>query len=408
MEAWKIADEFLARIISLVDTGFGAIEGEVFGLTAIMIALTFGLLGLKFVLAGEEAKSILVQFFFKVFFIGFMVWIIKAWPTLYQQIGEYFQALGGVAGGVDAASDMLTKPSRVMQSMDLATAPITRRIDELNSGLGVVTNSGKIFSLEVAQFFIQAAFFLSYANLFFTVVEFHAIALAAWPFLAFSVFKGSTFLAERPIGFMFAVGAKLMVLTMLLGFSLNYFDDALLPADPTINQALTSAMMAFLITVFAIMVPAVAAALISGGPMLSAAVPMMMTAGTALAMTGAVQSMKAAATSAPVRAVGSATATAASRAAGSFNQSFGAGGAAHTAMSAIRGGGASAAAATPAAAGAAQRGSGAAASMRAASTARRPQGGGQRGDFLQRVRNAIPPGTDGHASGNAPRLSDEM
>src|SRR4051812_20438102 len=207
MGAWQIADEFLARIISLIDTGFSAIEGEVFGLAAIMIAITFGILGLKFVLAGEEAKSILVQFFFKVLFVGFMVWVIKGWPTLYQHIGEYFQALGGVAGGVDTASNMLSRPSRVMSSMDLATAPITRRIDELNSGLGVLINSGKTFSLEVAQFFIQAAFFVSYANLFFTIVEFHAIALAAWPFLAFSVFKGSTFLAERPIGFMFAVGA---------------------------------------------------------------------------------------------------------------------------------------------------------------------------------------------------------
>jgi type IV secretion system protein TrbL len=410
MEAWKIADEFLARIVGLVDSGFGLIQGEVFGLTAILIAVTFGVLGFKFVLAGEEAKSILVQFFFKVLFVGFMVWIIKAWPTLYREAGEYFQALGGTAGGVGNATDMLTKPSRVMESMDLATAPITRTIDELGGagyGTGQITNGGKIFSLEVAQFFIQLAFFVSYVNLFFTVVEFHAVALAAWPFLAFSVFKGSTFLAERPMGFVFGVGAKLLVMTMLLGFSLNYFDTVLLPADPTINQSLTTAMMAFLIMVFALLVPAVAAALISGGPMLSAAVPMMMAAGTAMAMTGAVQAMKAAATSAPAKAVGSATASAASRAAGSFNQSFSAGGAAHTAMSAMRGpGAASGAAASTATAAAPQRGAGAASSIRAASTARRPTGGGQRSDFLQRVRNAIPPGTDGHASGNAPRLSD--
>jgi type IV secretion system protein TrbL len=38
----------------------------------------------------------------------------------------------------------------------------------------------------------------------------------------------------------------------------------------------------------------------------------------------------------------------------------------------------------------------------------RPVSGGQRADFLQRVRNAIPPGTDGHAAGNTPRLSDEI
>ena len=33
MSAWQVADEFLARIISLIDTGFSAIEGEVFSLT---------------------------------------------------------------------------------------------------------------------------------------------------------------------------------------------------------------------------------------------------------------------------------------------------------------------------------------------------------------------------------------
>src|SRR3954452_10972321 len=107
MGAWAVADDFLRRIIALSDSGFGLIEGEVFGLTAILIAITFGVLGFKFVLAGEDAKSILVQFFFKILFVGFMVWIIKAWPTLYHEIGEYFQNVGGVAGGVADAGEML-------------------------------------------------------------------------------------------------------------------------------------------------------------------------------------------------------------------------------------------------------------------------------------------------------------
>ena len=89
---WSILDEFLRRIIGLVDTGFGLIEGEVFGLTGIMITLTFGILGLKFVLAGEEAKAILAQFFFTLLFVGVMTWVIRNWPALYREVGEYFQA----------------------------------------------------------------------------------------------------------------------------------------------------------------------------------------------------------------------------------------------------------------------------------------------------------------------------
>lgn len=407
MGAWAVADDFLRRIIALSDSGFGLIEGEVFGLTAILIAITFGILGFKFILAGEDAKSILVQFFFKVLFVGFMVWIIKAWPTLYHQIGEYFQNVGGVAGGVADAGEMLQRPSRIMESLDLAKAPIERRIDELTGGIGgAIWNSGKAFSLYFSLMWIELAFFVTFLNMFFTVVEFHLISLAAWPFLAFSVFKGSTFLAERPIGYVFAIGAKLFIMTMILGFSLNFFDSTILPAEPTINQSLTTAMMSFIIMVLAVLVPAVAAGLISGGPVLSAAIPMMTTAGAAMAMTSAVSSIKAAATSGPVRAVGSATATAAQRAAGSVGKAFSP--AASTAAAAARSAASAATGTASAAGGAAQRGAGAAASMRATSSARRPQGGGQRGDFLQRVRNAIPPGTDGHASGNAPRLSDEM
>lgn len=399
---WSILDEFLHRVIGLVNTGFGLIEGEVFGLTGIMIAITFGILGLKFMLAGEEAKAILAQFFFTLLFVGVMTWVIKAWPTLYRDVGEYFQGLGATAGGVGDASAMLSNPSRVMESMDLAKAPIERRLDELR-GITGIWNPGKGLSLALALLCIQTAFFISFLNLFFCIVEFHVISLAAWPFLAFSVFKGSAFLAERPIGYVFAIGAKLLVMILLLGFSLNFFDKTMIPADPTIAQSLTAAAMSFIIMLFAVMVPAVAAALISGGPMLSAAVPMMATMGAAMAMSGAVQSMRAAATSAPARAVGSATATAAQRAGASFGQSFSPGGAANVAMSAMRGGNATAAAATGAST---QRGAGAAAAMRASSGRATPRGSTARGDFLQRVRNAIPPGTDGQASGSAPRLSD--
>jgi type IV secretion system protein TrbL len=403
-------DKFLAAILGLVESGFGLLQGDVFGLTSIMIMITFGMLGIKFVLSGEEGKTVIGQFFITVLYVGFLTFVIKNWPVLYGQIGSYFQELGGVAGKVGDAGRMMQHPSRVLDSLDLAKAPIERTVDQLTQGTGAIWNAGKVWSLWAAQMFLEIAFIILYLNMFFAIVEFHLVSLAAWPFLAFSAFKGSAFLAERPLGFVFAAGAKLFVMTMVLGFSINFFDASLPPANPTINDALGAAIMGLLIMVLGFAVPVAAAALISGGPGLSAALPMMTAIGAGMAIKEGIAAARAGVTSAPARAIGSATATAAGRAASSFNQSFGAGGAANMAMSAMRGGDAARPAATAAAgAAAAGRGSSAVAGMKSAYN-RGPgrAGGGPRTDFLQRVRSAIPPGTEGQASGNAPTLSRDI
>ncbi|GEO42818.1 conjugal transfer protein TrbL [Skermanella aerolata] len=404
-------DKFLAAILGLVETGFGTLQGDVFGLTSIMIMVTFGILGIKFVMSGEEGKAVIGQFFMTVFYVGFLTFVIKNWPTFYEQVGGYFQQLGGVAGGVADAGDIMHHPSRVLDSLDLAKAPIERTIDELMAGTGSFWNMGKVGSLWLAQGLLEFAFIVLYLNVFFSIVEFHLVSLAAWPFLAFAAFRGSAFLAERPLGFVFAAGAKLFVMSMVLGFSINYFD-ASLPAgtdELTINGALGSAIMALLLLVFGLAVPVVAAALISGGPGLSAALPMMTTIGAAMAIKEGVAAARQGVTSVPVRAIGSATATAAGRAANSFNQSFAPGGAANMAQSAMRGGNAARAAVAPVAS-AADRGSSAVVGMKSAYNRgpSRSGGSGHKTDFLQRVRSAIPPGTDGQTSGNAPSLSRDL
>lgn len=411
-------DEFLAAILGLVETGFGTLEGNVFGLTSIMIMITFGMLGLKFVMAGDEGKAVIGQFFMTVFYVGFLTWVIKNWPTVYEQVGGYFQQLGGVAGGVADAGDIMRHPSRVLDSLDLAKAPIERAIDELMgaySGAGAIWNMGKVGSLWLALGFLEFAFIVLYLNVFFTIVEFHLVSLAAWPFLAFSAFKGSAFLAERPLGFVFAAGAKLFVMSMVLGFSINYFDAALPDGgtEMTINAAIDTAVMALLLLVFGFAVPVVAAALISGGPGLSAALPMMTAIGAAMAIKEGVQAAgslpSSVRNSKAGQAVGSATAAAASRASASFGQSFAPGGAANMAMSAMNGGNAARASTTAAAGSAAGagRGSAAVAGMKSAYN-RSPIRSGGKTDFLQRVRSAIPPGTEGSASGNSPTLSRDI
>lgn len=402
-------DKFIAVVLSLIQGGFGLIQGEVFGLTSIMITLTFALLGIRFTLSGEEGKAVVGQFFMTLLYVGFLSWIITAWPTLYQQVGGFFQELGGVAGKVADAGQMMQKPSKVLQSLDLAKAPIENAMDDMSGGLQGLWNSGKVMTFGFALLLLEVAFLVLYVNLFFAIVEFHLVSLAAWPFLAFSAFKGSAFLAERPLGFMFAAGAKLFVMAMITGFSINFFNASLPPVNPTINQALDAAVMAFLIMVLGFAVPVAAAALISGGPGLSAALPMATALGAAMVVKEGVAAARQGVTSVPARAIGSATATAAGRAANSFNHSFAPGGAANMAQSAMRGGNAARATAASVAS-AADRGSSAVAGMKSAYNRgpSRSGGSGYRTDFLQRVRSAIPPGTDGQTSGNAPSLSRDF
>jgi type IV secretion system protein TrbL len=478
---WATLDEFLHAIIELTESGFGYLQPEVFGLTSIMIVITFAMLGIKFALSAEEGKAVLVQFFFTLFFVGFMTFVIKNWPTLYKEVGGYFQGLGGIAGNVGDAGMLMKHPSRILDSLDLAKAPIENAIDQAMGswgGAGALWNQGKVFSLWIAAMFLDLAFVLLYLNMFFAIVEFHIICLAAWPFLAFSAFKGTSFLAERPIGFVFASGAKLFVMTMVLGFSLNFFNQSLPPIQPTIGEALGAAIHGLTIMVLGLAVPVMAAALISGGPGLSAALPMMTAIGAAMAMKEGVQAagaiaQKAAGTKGG-QAIKSATAEAAGRAATSISsavsslkappsavrqtaesagraaasisakarqlpQGSGDGAQAPTkqqwsdakimgtdivgmtrsqAGSALnahqkwfenqgKGGkeGEKKTAPTPSGASTPGRGSNALAGMKSAYN-RSPSR--SKTDFLQRVRSAIPPGTEGQASGATPSLSRDI
>src|SRR5687768_1756606 len=139
-------DKFIAVILNLIESGFGLIQNDVFGLTSLMIMATFGLLGIKFILSAEDSKAVIGQFFMSVLWVGFLTWVIKEWPTLYENIGGYFQQLGGVAGGVADAGEMMSKPSRVLTSLDMAKAPIEKAMDDLSGGLDGLWNGGKVFS----------------------------------------------------------------------------------------------------------------------------------------------------------------------------------------------------------------------------------------------------------------------
>lgn len=406
-------DKLLEALVGHTQGGISTLGPSVQGLVGALIVLTYGFMGVKWLVTGADVRSMAAGFFMKTIFVGFFVWLVLNWPSLYTLFPDYMIALGNKANG-GAPLDFY-KPNLIVDAGVASAKPVLDTADQLTSGWGGITNFGSSLALALVGIFLIVAFVMIALNVFATVVEMHMIALAAFPFLAAAVWNTSSFLAQKPIAFVFGIGAKLLVMTLFVGFAMNFYTNMGVPEHPTFYQSIELFIVAGAVLGLSFFLPAAAAALIAGVPMLTATMPI----ATAIAGVGAMQTSYGL-----FKAGGGAAAAAASGAASLTSQAAGKMGVARVSSAAKsligNGGGASAgnagASAGPAAAGSiagvghpagtpwAQR----AASSNVVNMAR--NGGHPAigvGDLASKLRSSIPSGTDGGGGGFNPNVSED-
>ncbi|EJL37874.1 P-type conjugative transfer protein TrbL, partial [Caulobacter sp. AP07] len=265
-------DDFLARFTSQVGAGFGLINGDVRTTFAALIVISLGLSALLW--AVDENDNVPAALIRKLLLFGFFAWLISNWHPLTLTVIKGFTALGLKAGGgAMSLTDFLNAPSKIVwDGLDVAFE-LLKYIGRLASegmGVGFFTHIDTILVTVIVIIGVILAFVLLGVEVVVTVIEFYVVTLISFVMVPFGILTQTSFLAERAIAYVPAVGVKMMALAMVVSIGEQIFTSYIVSPDPTWQESCGLLVAAIVFLMLALKIPAIAAAQITGTPQLNA------------------------------------------------------------------------------------------------------------------------------------------
>ncbi|OYX33551.1 MAG: P-type conjugative transfer protein TrbL [Caulobacterales bacterium 32-69-10] len=280
-------DDFIRRFTTQIDTGFGVISGEVQAVLGTLVVISIALTAILWAI--DETQNVLASLVRKVLLVGFFAWLVGSWHTLSLTVVNGFGQLGLRASGGGSIDDFMNAPTTAVDAGMQIVVKLMAYVGELakqNGGLGALQNIDVIIIAAVAAIGILLAFIVLAIEIAITIIEFHLVTLIAFVTVPFGVLSQTSFLAERAIGYVVSVGLKFMALAVILGIGINIFQQFTLSPEPTISEECGLLLSAVFLMMLALKIPAIAGALISGGPQLNAGGALMGAAGVAAGAAG--------------------------------------------------------------------------------------------------------------------------
>ena len=280
-------DEFITRFTTQIDSGFGVISGDVQVVLGTLVVISIVLTAIMW--AVDETQNVIAPLVRKILLVGFFAWLVGNWHSLTVTVVTGFGQLGLKAGGGSSIGDFMSAPTRAVEAGFKIFLQIIQYIGELasqNGGFGALQHIDMIIVAAVAAIGILLAFIILAIEVAITIIEFHLVTLIAFVTIPFGVLTQTSFLAERAIGYVVSVGLKFMALGVILGVGLNIFESYTLSPEPTVPEECGLLLAAIFLMMLALKIPAIAGALISGGPQLNAGSALMGAAGVAAGAAG--------------------------------------------------------------------------------------------------------------------------
>lgn len=255
---------FLDRFLAVADSGFGLIAGDVRYVLNALIIISITLAGAQWALAQEAPMA---AFFRKVLFVGLFAFLINNWDALSTAINQSGAMLGLKAGGDGMSMADLHNPGRVAE----IGVEMFGRTAALGEGMNIITDFGPLIAIYVAAFSAMLGFFLLALQVFVALIAFKLGALAAFVALPWGVFSGTSWVAERPIGWVVGSAVRLFVLAFVASISVTFVDS--LPATMTLDEGGVLNVMLFGLTVMTLawFAPNLASEVVQGQPHLAGA-----------------------------------------------------------------------------------------------------------------------------------------
>lgn len=273
-------NSFLDQFLAVADSGFGLIRGDVNFVLNALIVISITLAGVQWALAGEAPMA---PFFRKVLFIGLFAFLINNWNEIATAINQSGAMLGLRAGGGSMTMADLHNPGRVARiGMDLFGRTVA-----LSEGMNILTDFIPMVTILLAAVLAMIGFFVLALQIFVALIAFKLGSLAAFVALPWGVFSGTSWVAERPLGWVAGCAIRLFILALIASVSLTFVNT--LPATLTLDAGGALNVLLFGLTVLALawFGPMLASEVMQGQPHLSGADAVRTGIGTAATGIGA-------------------------------------------------------------------------------------------------------------------------
>lgn len=266
----NVIDRFTDTFIRYIDSGFGALNGEVAFLTSILVAIDITLVGLHWAL--DEGSNVMARLIKKVLYVGTFALILNNWQAFSTVIFTSFAGLGLRASGSGLTPDLLLRPGVVAGTGFEAAYPLLKQASSMLGFTTFFNNAVTIAVLLFAWAVVIVAFFVLAVQLFITIIEFKLTTLAGFVLVPFALWNKTVFLSERVLGNVIASGVKMMVLAVVIGIGTTLFGEFVtaVGAEPNLSQAMSLVLGSMALFGLGIFGPAIAAGLVSGAPQLGA------------------------------------------------------------------------------------------------------------------------------------------
>lgn len=274
-------NSFLDQFLSVADSGFGLIQGDVSYVLNALIIISITLAGAQWALAGEAPMA---PFFRKVLFVGLFAFLINNWNFLATTIARSGAQLGLNAGGGAMTMADLHNPGRVGQ----IGVELFGRTAAMSEGMNIFTDAFAMATIWVSAFFVMLGFFVLALQLFVSLIAFKLGSLAAFVALPWGVFNGTAWVAERPLGWVVGSAIRLFILALVASVSISFVNT--LPATFTLDFGGVLNVLLFGITVLALawFAPMLASEVVQGQPHLSGSDAVRTAVGATFATAGGV------------------------------------------------------------------------------------------------------------------------
>jgi type IV secretion system protein TrbL len=281
-----VLDDFLNKFRTQVDAGFGLIQGDVSGTLGTLVVISITITAVLWAI--DENQNVLASLVRKVLLVGFFAWLVTEWHSLSTTVVSGFAVLGLKAGGGGmTVSTFTTSPSQIVLVGVNVISGLMQYVKKIAPGpIEFFAHIDVVAMALVAAIGILIAFVILAVEIVVTIIEFHIVTLVAFVTVPFGVLNQTAFMSERAIGYVVSVGIKLMALAIVVSLGTTIFDNYTVSADPGIGEDVGLLLAAVLMVMLALKVPAIAGALISGGPQLNAGGAVMGAAGVAAGVAG--------------------------------------------------------------------------------------------------------------------------
>jgi type IV secretion system protein TrbL len=200
----QTANDLMTVFSGTISTGFSSLAGPVNGIFGLMIGLVVALTGLQWAVSSN--RDVLAGAFSKILVIGAFAYIINDWQGLSETIFAGFMQIGLTAGGGSISAADFLNPGAVIETGWEIVKAIGDAPTVTENPLDVIGNLVDAILIGVSMLGIMIAFSVLALQIIVTLLEFKIVTLGGFILLPFGIFSKTSFMAERPLGYVVAAG----------------------------------------------------------------------------------------------------------------------------------------------------------------------------------------------------------